>query len=208
MAEETKYDVRRGADIYRAIYFSRLKSWILAGHIKRGDMVVWRSGLSGWRKPEKLEELTPFFTQWERLEAGRAKGKKLVRKGLLQKRQIKNILIIDDEKDLCDLLSDALIRRGYNVETANTKRDGIACIKKKSHELVFLDLKLQTDGDRMDILSKINKMYPKPIVNIISAYGSEERREEANKKGAYGFIDKPFTDKEILRSIKAVSRED
>jgi len=46
---ELKYDVRRGADTYRLIYYSRLKSWILKGIIKRDEALVWRSGLSGWQ---------------------------------------------------------------------------------------------------------------------------------------------------------------
>lgn len=204
MVEEIKYDMRRGADIYRAIYFSRMKSWITKGSIKRGDTVVWRSGLSGWRRPEELEELVPFFQQWEQIELKRVKRKKSSTEALPAKRWVKNILIIDDEKDLCELLSNALKRRRYSVMIANTKKEGTACVTTNFHDLVFLDLKLP-DGDGMDIISKVKKINPETIVNIISAYGSEERREEARRKGADGFIDKPFTEKEILKSIKAVS---
>ena len=57
--KDLKYDIRRGADVYRLIYFARLKSWILKGIIKKDEALVWRSGLSGWRKPEELEELKP-----------------------------------------------------------------------------------------------------------------------------------------------------
>ena len=60
---EIKYDIKRGADVYRLIYHARLRSWILKGVIKRGEAIVWRSGLSGWRKPEELEELKPYFRQ-------------------------------------------------------------------------------------------------------------------------------------------------
>jgi len=204
MVEEIKYDIRRGADIYRAIYLSRLKSWIIKGSIRRGDTIVWRSGLSGWRKPEELEELALFFKRQERLELKRTRRRRIPRQILPQKREIRKILIIDDEKDLCSLLSDSLIDRKYHITTANTKREGIACVKRESPDLIFLDLKLP-DGDGMKVLSEIRKVSPKTIVNIISAYGSEESREEARKKGAYSFIDKPFTEKEILRSIKAVS---
>ena len=77
---ELKYDVKRGADIYRAISAPRFRAWISTGYIKRGEVVVWRSGLSGWRKPEELAELTPFFKQWERQQLQEAERKK---KGLL-----------------------------------------------------------------------------------------------------------------------------
>lgn len=193
---EIKYDIRRGAEIYRAIYSVRLKSWISKGVIKRGEATVWRSGLSGWRRPEELEELIPSFEQWEKQRPRRKKP----RKRKITKR-IKNILVIDDEKDLCKLLGRVLSPKGYKVATANTRREGIASIKREAPDLVFLDLKLP-DGDGMKAIPTIKKMNPKMIVNIISAYGSEERREEARKKGVHSFIDKPFTKKKLLGSIK------
>jgi len=203
--EEIKYDIRRGASVYRAIYGPRLQNWISRGKIKREEILVWRSGLSGWRKAEELEELGPFFEKWEKYELKRIKRKRLKKDTFLHKKRIKNILIIDDEKDMCSLLRDVLSHRKYNVAIANTKRDAIGCIKKEIPDVVFLDLKLP-DGDGIKLLSKIKKINPNTVVNIISAYGSEEAREEARKKGAYSFIDKPFTETEILRKIREVNK--
>ncbi|MEW6215724.1 MAG: response regulator, partial [Nitrospirota bacterium] len=163
--DEIKYDIKRGADIYRAIYGSRLKSWISTGQIKRGEVLVWRSGLSGWRKAEELEELRPFFEQWEKDQV--VKGKRQIRPALPQKMQVKNILIIDDEKDMCWLLSDALSRNGHNIAIANTKEEGLACLKKEAPDLVLLDLKLP-DGDGMSLISKIKEINQKTVVIVIS----------------------------------------
>jgi CheY-like chemotaxis protein len=203
---EIKYDIRRGADIYREIYRSRLGNWISKGKIQRGEVLVWRSGLGGWRRPEELEELIPFFERWDKIKAEREDtSPRLLKKPILvQKRIIKNILIIDDEKDLCSLLGDALSEKNHDVSIANTKKEALSCLKRKAPDLVFLDLKLP-DGDGLKILSQIKKIHPAAIVNIISAYGSEESKEEAKKKGAYTFIDKPFSEKEILKSIKEIS---
>jgi len=200
---EIKWDIRRGVGIYRAVFDARLKSWITTGKIKAGEVLIWRSGFSGWRKPEELEELQPYFKRWERslLRKIRRKRKRLIGHGGLGDKEIKDILIIDDEKDICTLLSDVLTQDGYNVTTANTKREGIACIKKQPPHLVFLDLKLP-DGNGLKILSKIKKINPKTRVNIISAYGDEEKREEAKRQGVYAFIDKPFTEETILDSVK------
>lgn len=115
-------------------------------------------------------------------------------------------MIIDDEKYLCELLYDALHQRRYNVVTTNTKREAVALLKKTNPDLVFLDLKLP-DGDGLKVLSEIKKINANTIVNIISAYGSEESRREAEEKGAYRFIDKPFTEKDILESIKEINKE-
>jgi len=196
---EIKYDVRRGADTYRLIYQSRLKSWILKGIIKRDEVLVWRSGLSGWRKPEELEELIPFFEQREQARLRREKGE--LRPVPLPKRQIKNVLIVDDEEDLCWLLTSALQSKGYNVSVANSIIKGIACLKKKVPNLVLLDLKLP-DGNGMDMIPEIKAAAPQAVVVIISAYGSEEKRAEAkDKEGVHGFIDKPFTEEKILETI-------
>jgi CheY-like chemotaxis protein len=196
---ELKYDVRRGADTYRLIYHSKLKSWILKGIIKRDEALVWRSGLSGWRKPEELKELIPFFEQKEQARLRREKEE--LRPALLPKRQIKNVLIVDDEEDLCWLLTNALKRKEYNVSAANSIIKGIACLKKKVPNLVLLDLKLP-DGNGMDLLPEIKAAAPQAIVVIISAYGSEEKRAEAkDQEGVHGFIDKPFTEEGILKTI-------
>jgi len=198
---EIRWDIKRGAGIYSAVLDGRLKNWISTGKIKSGEVVVWRSSFSGWRKPEELKELEPFFKRWEKSQLRIIGRKKLTRREVPPKKKIKNILVIDDEKDICLLLHDILTHSGYNVTTANTKKEGLSCIKKQPPHLIFLDLKLP-DGDGMKILSKVKEISPKTMVNIISAYGAEERKEEAKKRGVYAFIDKPFTEETILRSIK------
>lgn len=204
MAEETKYDVRRGADTYRLIYHARLRSWILKGIIKRDEALVWRSGLSGWRKPEKLEELMSYFEERDKEEL---KWKKDEMKAVpFLKKQIKTILTLDDEEDLCWLLSNVLERKGYTVLAANTVSQGMACLDKEP-DLIFLDLKLP-DGDGMDMLSEIKKKAPQSMVVIISAYGSEEKRAEAENKGVHGFIDKPFTEEKVLKIIGQFQNKD
>ncbi len=201
---DIKYDVRRGADTYRLIYFARLKSWILKGIIKRDEALVWRSGLSGWRKPEELEELKPHF---EQREQDQLKRKKAVEKPVLfPQKRIRNILIIDDEEDLCWLLSNVLTGRGYNVSTANTLREGRSVLRE-APDLIFLDLKLP-DGDGMGLLPQIKKITPETLVVIISAYGSEERRQDANHKGVHSFIDKPLSEEKILETIGQFQKKD
>ncbi len=202
--EEIKWDIKRGAEIYRVIYGPRLQKWILTGRIKRGDVLVWRSGFSGWRKPEELEELFPFFERWEKRQLRKLNRKKLHKQFRPRIRQIKNILIIDDEEDLCALLSETLRRRNYNINIAATRKEALSFLKRETSDLVFLDLKLP-DGDGMKLLSRIKKVRPETAVSIISAYGSEERKEEAKKLGADSFIDKPFTEKGILSQIRKLS---
>lgn len=198
---EIKWDIKRGADVYRQVFDSRLKSWISTGKIKPGEVVVYRSGFSGWRRPEELEELIPYFQRYEKDQLRKIKKRESARKALPEKTQIKNILIIDDEEDLCQLLGDTLSSHGYNVKSANTKREAMSSFKSRLPDMVFLDLKLP-DGDGLRLLSYIKKRNPSTIVDIISAYGTEEVRDEARKLGAFSFIDKPFSEEDILRSIR------
>ena len=199
---EIKWDIKRGADVYRQVFDSRLKSWISTGKIKPGEVVVYRSGFSGWRRPEELEELISYFRRYEKGQLRKLKRRKLVRMALPEKTQVKNILIIDDEKDLCQLLGDTLSSHDYNVKFAHTRKNAFSSLKEQTPDMVFCDLKLQ-DGDGMKILSKIKKISPGTIVNIITAYGSEEARDQAKRLGAHSFIDKPFSEEQILQSIKS-----
>ncbi|MBU1809167.1 MAG: response regulator [Candidatus Omnitrophica bacterium] len=219
-----KWDIKRGADIYRQVFDGRLKSWISTGKIKRGETVVLRSGFSGWRKPEELKELIPYFQRHERAEARKLKTRKQRKEVLVEKNPInpvrntessrkenkisngvKSILIIDDEKDLCLLLGDALRIHGYNVKSVNTKRDAMDSLRMQAPDMVFCDLKLP-DGDGMAILTKIRAISPRTIVSMITAYGSKETRDEAKRLGAYGFIDKPFSEEDILENIRDLSK--
>ena len=200
-----KWDIKRGADVYRQVFGGRLMSWISTGKIKRGEAVVIRSGFSGWRKPEELIELIPYFRRYERALVRRIKRKKPARNGLLKKNRIESILIIDDEKDLCLLLGEALRTHGYNVKTVHTRKEAMSSLKMQAPDMVFCDLKLP-DGDGMKILSKIRSISPRTIVSMVTAYGSEETRDEAKRLGAYSFIDKPFSEDDILENIKEISK--
>jgi len=200
-----KWDIKRGADVYRQVSDGRLKSWISTGKVKCGDTVVYRGGFSGWRKPEELEELIPYFQRYERARARKLRIRKPARRAILEKTQINSILIIDDEKDLCLLLGDTLISHGYNVKSVHTRKEAMSSLKTQAPDMVFCDLKLP-DGDGMSILSKIRSISPRTIVSMITAYGSEETRDEAKRLGAYSFIDKPFSEEDILENIKKLSK--
>ena len=106
---------------------------------------------------------------------------------------------------MCQLLGDALSSYDYNVKFVHTKKTALSSLKEQTPDMVFCDLKL-SDGDGMKILSKIKSISPGTIVNIITAYGSDETRDEAKRLGANSFIDKPFNEEDILRNIREFSK--
>ncbi|MBU1422879.1 MAG: response regulator [Bacteroidetes bacterium] len=200
---EIRWDIKRGANVYRQVSDKRLKSWVSTGKIKPGEAVVWRSNFSGWRRPEEVEELIPYFRHYEMEQLRKIESGEPAISTLPEKTQIKNILIIDDEMDLCQLFGDTLSSCGYNVKFAHTTKEALGSLKSQTPDLVFLDLKLP-DGDGMKLLSKIREINPNTIVNIITAHGSEEARDEAKRLGAYDFIDKPFSEEDVIRCIREI----
>ena len=113
---------------------------------------------------------------------------------------MKKVMVIDDVPENRDIFT-TLLEDKYQVIEASSGREGLELAEKEIPDLIFLDLKLP-DGDGMDILSEIKRITPDPLVIIISAYGSEERRQDAKKKGVHSFIDKPLTEEKILSTIK------
>ena len=198
---EIRWDMKRGTNVYHQVSDGRLKSWIKSGKIKASEVVVWHINLSGWRKPEELEELKPFFKLYERAQFGKSERRKSGRRTPRGRKQIKSILLIDDEKELCSLLGDSLSSRGFQMELAHTKREALKRLNRRLPDLVLLDLRLP-DGDGMVLLYVIREMTPAPTVIITTAFGSEEARNEARELGAYGFLDKPYNEEDVIRKIR------
>lgn len=112
------------------------------------------------------------------------------------------ILIIDDEPDICTLLSSVLKTDGNETYVAHNLADGQTLFTTKCPDIVFLDLNLP-DGSGFSLLPKLKKEIPGSKVVICSAYDGVTERETATQYGADYFISKPFK----LKKIKAVIAE-
>lgn len=194
--KDVKWDVKKGHTIYSEVWTHRLVHWILSGIIKKGEVMVWRGGLSGWYSPEDLPELIPCFEQYE----ARYRPKKKKRVYIRRKRQIKTILVVDDEPDTCLLLKN-LLGEKYQVTTVTTGKEGVRFVKKYKPDLALLDFRLP-DIDGLTVLSRIRKINPRTTVAMISAYGDENIKKEAGRFGAFSFLDKPLYQKKIYHVIK------
>lgn len=196
-----KWDLRIGTNVYLQVPNAHIKHWIKSGKIKAGETVIRKANFPGWRKPEELEELIPFFKFYEKACSEKRARRKSARRITAGGKQIKRILLIDDERELCSLLGDSLSSRGFEIECAHSKRAALKSLKRSLPDLVLLDLRLP-NGDGMPLLTLIRKMSPAPAVIITTAFGSEEARSEANKMGAYDFLDKPYNEEDIIRRIR------
>ncbi len=104
-----------------------------------------------------------------------------------------DILIVDDESDICELVAGLLQDEGYTTRTAGDSDAAIAAIGARRPNLVFLDIWLQ--GSRLDglqLLDSIKEQHPELPVVMISGHGNIETAVSAIKRGAYDFIEKPF----------------
>ena len=112
-----------------------------------------------------------------------------------------SILIIDDEKNIRDVLEILLQGEGYKITLADGGVEGIEILKKDIFDLVITDIKMPyVDG--FAILKTTKDLSPGTDVIIITAYGTTESAIEAMKLGAYDYIQKPFKMDEIRLVVK------
>ena len=112
-----------------------------------------------------------------------------------------DILVVDDEKELCRVLYYGLGNRPYKVSTATTGNEALIKVKKHPPKLVVLDMKLP-DMDGLEVLRSIKEINPEITVVILTAYGTQELRKEARALGAHDFLSKPFKISEVWQVVQ------
>ncbi len=111
------------------------------------------------------------------------------------------ILIIDDDKGICDGLRDHLELEGYLVTTAYTSRNGIEHLKGAFFNIVLLDKRLP-DSDGMIVLESIKEISPDTEVILLTAYASTGSIIKAMDKDVFSYLSKPFKISELITTIK------
>ena len=114
------------------------------------------------------------------------------------------ILIIDDEVQIRRLLEITLESNSFNVESAETAKDGLRIAANHPPDLVILDLGLP-DEDGHSVLKKLREWYTKPVI-ILSVQSSEENIVKALDNGANDYLVKPFRTGELLARIRSALR--
>lgn len=107
-----------------------------------------------------------------------------------------SVLVVDDEREMCDLLVEMLGGIGFEAEGAYSGRDGLTLFRRGDFDLVITDLRMR-DIDGMALLRTIKEERPDVPVIIITAFGSIDRAIEAMQAGAYYFVTKPFKMREM-----------
>ncbi len=115
----------------------------------------------------------------------------------------KNILIVDDEKDIRDSISRILKDENYNAFSTKNSQETLNKLKNNTFDAIILDVWLNdSELDGIELLKKIKKSNSVVPVIVISGHGNIEIAVDAIKNGAYEFIEKPFSSERLLLTVK------
>ena len=114
------------------------------------------------------------------------------------------ILVVDDEQNICELLSLYLVKEGYTVETAGDGEEAIKKFQSFSPDLVLLDIMLPKK-DGWAVCREIRQIDNTPII-MLSAKGETFDKVLGLELGADDYVTKPFDSKEVMARIKTVLR--
>jgi two-component system, response regulator, stage 0 sporulation protein F len=101
------------------------------------------------------------------------------------------ILVVDDEKDICDFVKNFFQERGYDVHTAISGEDALEEVKKNKPDLILLDIKMK-GMDGIAALKHIKDIDRKMKVVMVTALEDQDKMNEACKLGASEYITKPL----------------
>lgn len=122
------------------------------------------------------------------------------------KKEIKRILIVEDEKTLALTLYEVLFTASgdFEVVVCDKAEDALKKMEEKEFDLLITDLKLPGSINGLDLIRRVNEMALKIPKILMTAYGTEEVREEAKRLGVKAYFEKPFSLLEFINKIKEI----
>ena len=111
-------------------------------------------------------------------------------------------LVVDDEPDLCELLSITLERMDITTRTCNDVAAAKHALSRQTYDLCLTDMRLP-DGDGLELVEWIQQEVPGTPVAVITAHGSVETAVKALKIGAFDFVSKPLDLNDLRKLVKA-----
>jgi DNA-binding NtrC family response regulator len=112
-----------------------------------------------------------------------------------------SILIVDDDKDSLETLTDILQEKGFYTETAKTGKEALTKAEERFFNIVLLDIKLP-DMTGIEVLQALNEKNKSTMSIMITANATVQNAIDANNFGASAYIMKPIDHETLLRAIK------
>lgn len=116
-----------------------------------------------------------------------------------------NILLVEDDRDLCDTLAEVLQDKGHTTSQAYNAHTALEALYEHSFEMLLLDINLP-DGKGFDVLQQAKKYYPHTAALFMTALDTPEHLELSFASGGDDYIRKPFRIEELLFRIDAISK--
>jgi len=122
---------------------------------------------------------------------------------------VARIICVDDEPVILDSFRKILVLDGYSVDTVETGKEALGLIQNRSYDFLFTDLKMP-EMDGVEVTKSVKHLRPDIDVVIITGYATVETAVECMKFGAMDYVQKPFTEEELLAFTKnaVIKRED
>lgn len=117
---------------------------------------------------------------------------------------VSQILIIDDDEELCELLSDYFSSEGFSIRAEHNGRSGLATLDSDTYDLVVLDVMMPV-MDGFETLRELRRKSNVPVI-MLTARGEEVDRIVGLELGADDYLSKPFNPRELTARIRAVLR--
>ena len=119
----------------------------------------------------------------------------------LKRVEVKNpkakILAVDDEEIILDSFRKILVLAGYSIDTLETGKEALWLIQNHDYDFVFTDIKMP-EMDGVDVTKAVKHLRPDIDVIVITGYASIETAVETMKFGAMDYVEKPFTEDELV----------
>ncbi|WGL61456.1 response regulator [Pigmentibacter sp. JX0631] len=119
---------------------------------------------------------------------------------------MKQVLIVDDNKDIVDVIKEELFEKNLVIITSNNGKDAFEIIKNNSIDFVISDIRMP-DGDGVELLRNINSLKDKKPKIILMTGFAEISKEEALKNGCYAFLKKPLDWEELSNLADKLLKE-
>ena len=111
------------------------------------------------------------------------------------------ILVVDDDRNLVELLKMTLESANFEVTAAINEKDAIGAVKENMFDLSIVDLQLGHE-DGISLMEEMHLLFPDMPVIILTGHGSIESAVQAIKRGAYSYLTKPFDTPDLLLEIE------
>lgn len=113
-----------------------------------------------------------------------------------------HILVVDDEKSIRMVISEALETAGYRVQSAANPAQALTLFQDHAFDLAMIDLRMQSALDGIGLLKEIRRRSPETVVIVLTGFGTLDSAIMALREGAFDYLTKPASIAQIIESVE------